>query len=311
METWWDGRSAIPNLQNMDKFSVFSEAGYREADRGRCIGGWLLLLSNSWKVNILEKDRHWIVVELSIGPIVISFCFMYIRPVLWNSIWTEVARLVNCYKIDFLIGDFNARIGVELQEWIYESNENIDQDWMLRSSKDTVLNNRGKLVLDFCEEAGYIVLNGRGSSISKGYYTYVSDIGSSVIDLALVKLNRLSIVTSFSVLDKVYSNHFPISVVLDCKSKKEIRKSFKKYKSKSERIFWREEGSEKINYKYRKLLGAIQSQSVLTLEGLTHLIKSSFSDWCQRPIGFSNFVWFDMDCKLSIARRNQALNRMR
>ncbi|XP_023228355.1 uncharacterized protein LOC111628745 [Centruroides sculpturatus] len=55
-------------------------------------------------------------------------------------------------------------------------------------------------------------------------------------------------------------------------------------------------------------------EAIVNLETRLEDLEKKFTydtDWCQRPIGFSNFVWFDMDCKLSIARRNEALNRMR
>ncbi|XP_067143065.1 uncharacterized protein [Centruroides vittatus] len=293
-----------------DKLNVDQEAGYRETDRGRFIGGWMLLIANSLKVNILEKDRHWVVVQVTIAHLVTSFCFVYIRPAIWNTIWMEVVRLAGCYDLDCLIGDFNARTGLEPQEWIFDSNEEFDWTWTSRVSRDTLINNHGRSVLEFCETAGYLILNGRGTVDSKDYYTYVGEIGCSVIDLALVKLTRLVDVSNFFVLDKVYSNHFPIGVTLDCKVIKKTKERWNRSRDSRVRIFWREKSKEVMSHKYSDLLSAIRNQSVLTFEILDDLIKSSFSDWYQRSVG-TCISWFDVDCRLSIARRNQALKRMR
>ena len=74
--------------------------------------------------------------------------------------------------------------------------DDIRCDWADRLSKDIVLNNIGKSLLNLCFMLDCLILNGCCDHDRSGEYTYVSPHGSSVInyflkseDLFLVKCN--------------------------------------------------------------------------------------------------------------------------
>jgi hypothetical protein len=92
----------------------------------------------------------------------------------------------------FVIGDLNARVGTfftdHQQTGAFE-----------RRSKDEILNQRGKKLIDILRTSNYHVLNGMTKSDSCGEYTFCNRNGSSVIDLCIVS-NHLKDETDLKVL---------------------------------------------------------------------------------------------------------------
>jgi len=100
---------------------------------------------------------------------------------------------------DFIvIGDINARIS-DFQTKHSLSNIN-------RSSKDAHLNTKGREMIKCLEESNLYVVNGTSLSDPQGEYTFCSKLG----DLCMCTRN-LSIQVDFSVLEKVDTEHHPIT----------------------------------------------------------------------------------------------------
>jgi hypothetical protein len=59
-----------------------------------------------------------------------------------------------------------------------------------RSSKDKRCNLEGKKLIDFCERQAFHILNSKYGSDMVGDFTFINQLGRSVIDYALV-LERL------------------------------------------------------------------------------------------------------------------------
>ena len=80
---------------------------------------------------------------------------------------------------------------------------------MPRKSQDTVTNQNGNLLLDFCKESGFKILNGRvGQDGKLGKYTYVSTTGCSVVDYVLASVSILNLFNNFEVQDpNILSDH--------------------------------------------------------------------------------------------------------
>ena len=94
----------------------------------------------------------------------------------------------------FIIGDFNARVPNKSDYVLYDRTiENIDYDYspdtvLPRVSQDTPSNSHGLRLLDLCKSTSFRIANGRlGSDCGKGAETFVSRMGSSVIDYLLVR----------------------------------------------------------------------------------------------------------------------------
>lgn len=124
--------------------------------------------------------------------------------------FTELRTLDNLV----LIGDLNGRIGAE-QNFTEGTIDNFNKSLVsCRRSKDTIVNSRGKKILDLFTNLGLVVLNGRTKGDNEGEFTFLGGMGSSVIDLAAVSVDCLSVVNDFKVISCPGSDHMPVEVSL-------------------------------------------------------------------------------------------------
>lgn len=127
-----------------------------------------------------------------------------------NSFSSVLYNIISDYGCDNIIlgGDFNARIG-NLNSF---NNEDLFEGSFLfnfRSSLDTVTNNRGIAMVDIMESYGFNVCNGRSTSDTPANYTFISEIGCSIVDYVWFNINCLSIIKDFKVVNvSDYSDHF-------------------------------------------------------------------------------------------------------
>ena len=138
--------------------------------------------------------------------------------ILFNEI-LNVQCAYPSHKI-LIIGDLNARIGqnqdfishdsvkcIPQMNW-YEEIENVFS--IERKSKDIVVNNFGKHLLESCKEMGLFVLNGRCLTDSEGEYTYISSTGKSIIDYFITEPEIYDLFTQFYVSDMDIGDHLPV-----------------------------------------------------------------------------------------------------
>lgn len=130
----------------------------------------------------------------------------------WENDFNSLKVLLseNHNKNIIVVGDLNGRISneQELLELDYLS-ENF---YGKRMSKDNVINTNGRRLLKLFEDTGHIVLNGRTPGDCKGEYTFISSVGMSVIDLAVVPIGVLSKAYDFKVISHAGSDHMPIEL---------------------------------------------------------------------------------------------------
>ena len=170
----------------------------------------------------------------------VLLCTIYISPLVDMSIALEslsehLAIVGQEYPSLPLIvgGDFNARISDHniIDEQTLQLNSGI---YYCRDSLDMTLNNRGNSLIKFMEEWGLYVLNGRVLGDCPAQYTYVSNVGKSVIDLVWGNEAALDLTIDLKVLTiPVQSDHFP--VVLEISNDVE----FETYANQKEKISWK------------------------------------------------------------------------
>ena len=123
-----------------------------------------------------------------------------------------------------MCGDFNARTGnkqpliEEMSNYPMQARDDDDDDMYIkdnlsRASKDDVINNFGKSLLDFCFLFDLAILNGCCPGDTFGDFTFVSSNGSSVIDLFLAS-ECLVNVCDLHVGDGLFSWHLPVEMSL-------------------------------------------------------------------------------------------------
>lgn len=81
-----------------------------------------------------------------------------------------------------------------------------------RESKDNIVNARGHPLLDIFKDSRHIVLNGRTLSDRVGDFTFITTVGTSVIDLVAVPVGCMNIDDDFKVILHEGSNHMPVEV---------------------------------------------------------------------------------------------------
>lgn len=148
------------------------------------------------------------------------YVLVYFKPSLDISVLLELFEsclqeiiLKNPSAFVIIGGDFNCRVGN-----LNPSSEEICHDSYLselRESLDSVVNKKGKMLVEFMEERSLILLNGRLPSDTPGNFTYISSLGKSVIDLVWCNLPSINYIQNLNVADHiVVSDHLPVCVDL-------------------------------------------------------------------------------------------------
>ena len=107
-----------------------------------------------------------------------------------------VVLVTRCFKI----GDFNSRTGV-LSDGIDDSSFGVSNDTDIpdRCNCDQTVNSYGEKLIELCQSTEHVILNGRFRGDSLGYFTYMSKVGSSVVDYFLANTNLYNLVSYFRV----------------------------------------------------------------------------------------------------------------
>lgn len=104
-----------------------------------------------------------------------------------------------------VIGDLNARLG-ELQS------TGVDGRTRVRKSKDKLVNNNGKMILNMCEIYEMDIMNGTTTSDTTGEYTFAKRNVNSVIDLCMAGGEWKNRITDLKVGEQLMSDHMPLDV---------------------------------------------------------------------------------------------------
>lgn len=205
----------------LSHMSCISRPACREKDIGRHSGGLALFYDPIIvkEVNTLEINEIWISISCRIFSEEYIVIGVYVRDSNFttriNMLEDHLAELTN--RSDHLPiivgGDFNARIGLRNQ---------VDEEYVdgssLSAKRESVdyqlVSRNGEATLEAMESRGYIVVNGKSLSDSRGGYTFLGASGASTIDLVWVNLNAAKIVKDLQILNIGFSDHLPVKLTL-------------------------------------------------------------------------------------------------
>ncbi|XP_077277120.1 uncharacterized protein LOC143905535 [Temnothorax americanus] len=232
--------------------------------------------------------------------------------------WNRKEEILDSWieKLDrehvFIGGDFNIRIGElgggEEEEGVWE-----------RKSKDRVIGNGGRNLVEWILNKGWYLLNGSTKGDWEGEYTFTGARGSSVIDYMIACEEIHDRMREFRVDARVDSDHMPLVALLDERDwelgenqedheegRKEVRNEESRWK-----ICWDKKAIE--NYK-KKTEGDIweDTYQVLSIEEKWNKLKEIIHEAMirkeikikNRKIGFKD--WWDRNC----TRKKREVKRM-
>jgi len=195
-----------------------------KSKNGRHFGGWAVLIKeNLWNlgIKVIEQSLDFVWLKVSKDtfrlPNDLYLCLTYIPPCdsqylanlgvdILEQIQNSIIKYSKLGEI-ILMGDLNARTGHEVDFVQGDCDTALplgleyitDRQISVRNSLDTILNTRGKEILDLCISARMRILNGRKLGDTLGYHTCHKFNGSSVADYAIVSESLLDCIPYFKV----------------------------------------------------------------------------------------------------------------
>lgn len=197
-----------------------------------------------------------------------------------------------------IIGDLNARTGVNEGYISYKNT--------VRKSEDVMVNNEGNKVLDLCNSYGLSIVNGCTMSDIDGNYTFIGRQGCSVIDYCLIGIEWENNVTDLKVDLQDYSDHLPLIVDVNFKISNGNAEANSEQKLKP-KITWNLRQLNQYNLLIDRRINSTSDD--LKLSEIDVLIQESYEECIRgrRPISRQNKripkePWFDRECE---RKRNQ------
>ena len=226
---------------------------------------------------------------------------------------TDDIKDINDYFV-IIVGDFNSRTANASQPVTFNNNV-VDELHVSQSvsngrrSQDAVVNGFGKLLLNLCTSFNLCILNGRCHGDPEGRYTYITDMGSSVVDYFLMSCDLLACIwddCQLVVQDRSESDHMPVVLTIalhEVKVDKSSRVS--EYVDKfvwnieNMQVFIDEFKLEHIKLKLDIALGQIDVDIDLALDTFNNCIRDA-AECMKKRVPMSarrkSCEWFDREC---------------
>lgn len=281
-------------------FYTYWKPATRSSIHGRASGGCLYGVSkNVSKLGIkhtFKRENYVDTIELKIKDVVIAIVPLYINGKNWVNEFNVIKKHFT-EKDDvtsIIIGDLNARIGnsEQIVEDIYKSQCVLSDK---RSSKDSVINSKGKNILEFCNNNGLVVLNGITKSDKDGNFTYISNSGDSVIDICAISQDCLYMVQDFMVESQIWADHMPIVLYLNIPQYENVVDKI----NLLPKLIWNEKNTAQYRQCIDTNLAKLKSTSqVISVDDLINVIKESSKQPSYKPRNIAaKSKWFDNKCR--------------
>lgn len=296
-------------------FNLMWQKAERSSIHGRASGGIVCGVRKDLQTKGVDysfvKENHLNMIKISTLESCFTFVPVYIRGENWACDFEAMREIFE--KIDdghiILAGDVNVRIG-NLQQNLESGLETEFTAGMeTRRSKDSIVNAKGKQYMEFCEDNGLLILNGRTEGDEEGHYTYVSKNGSSVNDLAAISYYGLKMIKKFEVEEKVWSDHFPLKIEIKL-NKIDINA---KPLNLPPKLIWKKATTERYqNSLNQNLLLAINGNGIDNLSDLSNLIqKSVVITNKQNTCNKYKADWYNSRCERARKKSFECLNKFR
>lgn len=289
-------------------YLLYWKAATRISNRGRAIGGHVCgirkdLQSVGFRHKLIQIGGIDII-QCRLNQMTFEIVPVYLRGANWMQDFgslKEAVEMSNLPKI--VIGDHNARIGEEQQIW-EESVEEFIACSKIRRSKDKTVNSCGRKYVEFCNNNGLIILNGRITGDAEGNFTFANQNGSSVIDLCAVSHDMVANVSNFNVENQVWSDHWPITLKLECNN--DLKSDTEKL-HQLPRLYWKNTNKATYQQKLNANVTTVLSDYACLADFIS-LISSSYpKSTISRKVEYKN-KWFDTECFRAREKSMRLLN---
>ena len=242
-ETWLSSYSHFNlNIQGYESEHLFGNKSVNTR-KGRYSGGISIYFKSKLKgkIQIVEKEQcgiMWIKLckTLFTFDSDVYICSSYIKPrdsrvLLAEDIdmFEQIESGVEKYKMlgkVFITGDLNSRTSNEPDFLIFDNylDNNVELELnnniMQRVSKDKILDDHGKRLLQLCKSTNLLIGNGRlCKDTCDGEYTFINSNGCSVVDYLLLSHNDFNIITQFEIQPlNEFSDHCAIFFTIERKN---------------------------------------------------------------------------------------------
>lgn len=300
-------------------------------------------------VNVVETHQNGIVwLELSKSLFDsnenVYLCCTYMPP--YNStvidtnsfdFFEEIESGIERYKTKgkcFIFGDFNCRTSNASD--ILKYDEFIDHDPYLsnlsnyinipaRTSRDKVIDNPGKRLIQFCLSTSYIIGNSRlHNDQGIGDYTFHSSQGSSVVDYLLLHIDDFDSISDFNIITpNEFSDHSGIHFSIPVKNQnhpheKKYEEKFLKFDETKVLQFYESIASkredlfnltQKIN-DYNENINTISQTFIDILSECSHTVfgKTRLTSNISISKNLNKKQWFNAECYAARARFKKSRN---
>lgn len=296
-------------------FNIKWKSATRNSRFGRGIGGYVFgIRKNLTNFGVKFEMRAYgsvdtMVVKLNSKNFTIIPA--YLRGANWGNEFEDLvnALLENEIINPIIMGDLNVRIGEE-QQYLDEILENSFKAGLSgRKSMDKVVKPNGKTFIDFCNNYGLLILNGRTAGDGEGCYTYVGSSGNSVNDICAVSLDILTMVEKFTVDNQTWSDHLPITLYLNFTTTQNDKRKM----NLLPKLKWNYNNKDNYCANLNSNLNEMQKyKDNFNLSDMSKLIVESYKvpKINGKHIQFKN-KWFDIQCNNARQKSLAALQKFR
>lgn len=184
---------------------------------GGCLYGYREELRKLFNLKFSNLSNGNVVLTARLNNELFYFIPRYLNCTNWNADFESFENFLNdiCPTNFCIVGDLNARIGEG--QYILDTNLLTDLPHVnkIRCFKDKVTNSQGKRLMDFIENIGGIVVNGRMDGDAEGELSFYGGRGNSLIDYCICSQSFLMFFEDFKIDSKPYSDHMPIDFKLN------------------------------------------------------------------------------------------------
>jgi exonuclease III len=224
------------DIIKINGFKYINKSRGKRENLGRCSGVVAILFTERLHDKIQTimntmNDVIWMILKTHEGKqekVCKGVCYnapkgsRYENPHFYVDLENEISEIKNVYGgIDLIIlGDFNSKTGdlmpkecdaEDEDEW----SENMSFSNSHRRGEDKIINDEGRKLVNFCEILKLEILNGNREADWEGKMTFISKIGSSVIDYILCSHNIGSFMKTLQIKDSVISDHNIVETVIE------------------------------------------------------------------------------------------------